>query len=420
MSDPLRKKLDGAALEEKALEIWRRALKIEDLTVDDDFFECGGDSLLAAEVVFELEDLTGRSLEPSIVFETGTIRQLLKKMMVDYERDSQDLLPETRGHDNKTQTVGETQTRVTLPGFSSSESMIWRIKDMLHKIKSSIIARSPALAPVVPSYETFLSFQKFWISLPTVRFHILLRKKIRIFEQWLLLTGQTDDAVGLMTRNLMANTWFAVREFFMAQPGTFERWVTLKGVDHVLRAAAAKRGVILVIPHTRALFPSMHEQIAAALFDENIYLGLACLPTGVARMIFMTQRFAECRDVLSRGGAVWVAGDGMTGKEKVAPVRYGRRFPFRAGAAELAMQTGAPLVPVFPYLYTDGRIEVEFLEPLIPCLDQPRKEGVDDILRGYAEMYMDRWPGLLPGVTFRWQQNRLNDATLKNGAGGAG
>jgi acyl-CoA synthetase (AMP-forming)/AMP-acid ligase II/thioesterase domain-containing protein/acyl carrier protein len=61
-------------------EIWERLLKIAPLSVDDDFFENGGDSLLAMEMIAELERVTGRSVSGSILFEVATIRQLAQKL----------------------------------------------------------------------------------------------------------------------------------------------------------------------------------------------------------------------------------------------------------------------------------------------------------------------------------------------------
>ncbi|KQC10919.1 MAG: hypothetical protein APR62_11015 [Smithella sp. SDB] len=392
----------GVDLEKELLNIWRRVLKKDDLTVDDDFFECGGDSLLAMEVLQEFEALTGSALEPSIFFETGTIRLLLKKISVTDEIEPSGSVPDDSGilenHDKGSQ--------LPLRAFIS-----WHIRTLLHKIKYFIISKSPWFAPVSPSYESFLRFQKFWISLPPVHFHFLLRRKIVVFEKWIQLTGQKNQASDLMTRNLMANLWFAIREFLMAQPHTCERWVSVQGLIHLQRAAEEKRGVILVLPHTRALFPAMRDFITAPMFAESIFLGADFLfPLDwVESMVFLTRRFQECRNVLARGGVVWVAPDGRSGVEKISLVRYGRRFPFRAGAAELAAQTGALLIPVFPYLYADGRIEVEFLEPLNTVQKGTGEVNVDDLLRNYAESYVDHWPQLLPGMTFRWQKTRLND-----------
>jgi len=80
MSSIKQENLSNTALEKELLGIWRRTLKNGNLTVDDDFFECGGDSLLAIQVLLEIEQLTGKSLPKSIIVETGTVRLLLGKI----------------------------------------------------------------------------------------------------------------------------------------------------------------------------------------------------------------------------------------------------------------------------------------------------------------------------------------------------
>jgi len=57
-------------------EIWQRLLGGKEIGFDDDFFEMGGDSLLATQMLVEIERLTGRVLPETILFETATIRQL--------------------------------------------------------------------------------------------------------------------------------------------------------------------------------------------------------------------------------------------------------------------------------------------------------------------------------------------------------
>jgi acyl-CoA synthetase (AMP-forming)/AMP-acid ligase II/thioesterase domain-containing protein/acyl carrier protein len=61
-------------------EIWERLLKISPLSLDDDFFENGGDSLLAMEMLVELERLIGRKIPTSILFDAPTIGQLAQKL----------------------------------------------------------------------------------------------------------------------------------------------------------------------------------------------------------------------------------------------------------------------------------------------------------------------------------------------------
>jgi oxalate---CoA ligase len=68
----------------KLTQIWERLLKVAPLLPNDDFFENGGDSLLAIEMLAELEQLTGRIVPNSILLDASTIGQLVQKIS---ERD---------------------------------------------------------------------------------------------------------------------------------------------------------------------------------------------------------------------------------------------------------------------------------------------------------------------------------------------
>ena len=65
---------------DELLAIWRRQLDAPDLGIDDDFFDKGGDSLLATEFMLELRALTGRAIPDSLLFESSTIRALAQKL----------------------------------------------------------------------------------------------------------------------------------------------------------------------------------------------------------------------------------------------------------------------------------------------------------------------------------------------------
>jgi acyl carrier protein len=62
------------------LPLWRKFLKTENVSVDDDFFEKGGDSLLAMDLHMEIERLTGQELPESILLEASTVRALAKRL----------------------------------------------------------------------------------------------------------------------------------------------------------------------------------------------------------------------------------------------------------------------------------------------------------------------------------------------------
>ncbi len=80
--DAGRPELDAAytaprrGLERELADIWQLALRVDRVGLDDDFFELGGDSLLALEVVQEVEDLVDRRLPLATLFEAPTIAEL--------------------------------------------------------------------------------------------------------------------------------------------------------------------------------------------------------------------------------------------------------------------------------------------------------------------------------------------------------
>ena len=66
--------LEGLELELSAL--WRKILNRPYVGLDDDFFESGGDSLMALQMLLELEAIVGRDIPETILFDRPTIRQL--------------------------------------------------------------------------------------------------------------------------------------------------------------------------------------------------------------------------------------------------------------------------------------------------------------------------------------------------------
>ncbi|HSA68921.1 MAG TPA: AMP-binding protein, partial [Burkholderiales bacterium] len=62
-------------IEYELRQLWRRLLGTQDIGIDDDFFEKGGDSLLATEMLLEVEQLTGKPY-PQADLSTLTIRRI--------------------------------------------------------------------------------------------------------------------------------------------------------------------------------------------------------------------------------------------------------------------------------------------------------------------------------------------------------
>lgn len=64
------------SLQEKIADVWKAHLAINDIGIDDNFFDLGGDSLLLVQLHNELEKISQRPLTKTDLFELSTIRAL--------------------------------------------------------------------------------------------------------------------------------------------------------------------------------------------------------------------------------------------------------------------------------------------------------------------------------------------------------
>jgi acyl carrier protein len=63
------------------LRLWKKLLKTERMiSIDDDFFELGGDSYLALDLHIAVERLIGRKLPEMIVIQAPTVRLLAERL----------------------------------------------------------------------------------------------------------------------------------------------------------------------------------------------------------------------------------------------------------------------------------------------------------------------------------------------------
>lgn len=60
------------------IDIWKIALEREEVGVDDDFFDLGGDSIGMIKVMNRIRDQFGRELPPDVFFESPSLRNLCR------------------------------------------------------------------------------------------------------------------------------------------------------------------------------------------------------------------------------------------------------------------------------------------------------------------------------------------------------
>lgn len=143
----------------------------------------------------------------------------------------------------------------------------------------------------------------------------------------------------------------------------------MEGREHIDRAVAAGKGVILTLPHTGnwdmagmwlvhryGEFTTVAERLKPeVLFDAFVEyresLGFDVLPlTGAA-----ASPFPRLKEVLDEGGIVCLLGERDLGRHGIPVTFFGEETTFPVGPAKLAMETGAELIVAHSWFAGDTR-----------------------------------------------------------------
>ena len=71
---------DGVGVENRMLSIWRQQFGNDNLSIDEDYFELGGDSLMAVGMIAEIEKVFGKMVPISHLINSPTPRKLIQKL----------------------------------------------------------------------------------------------------------------------------------------------------------------------------------------------------------------------------------------------------------------------------------------------------------------------------------------------------
>ena len=70
-----------SVLQEVLLTVWRGILGIDKIGIDDDFFELGGDSVLATQIISRLREMFRMDLPLIVLFDAPTVEKLAQFMI---------------------------------------------------------------------------------------------------------------------------------------------------------------------------------------------------------------------------------------------------------------------------------------------------------------------------------------------------
>lgn len=255
--------------------IWQRLLGSETIGPKDDFFELGGDSLLATQMLLELEGCVGRALPVEILFDNSTIRQLTNKLSEETFSKDRSLLVQLQPNGNKTPMIfihgdfrqgghyvgnlarhlGPDRTFYSLQSHGFARDYIPSIRQMAHEYKLALDAAgiqgpyclgghcNGALIALELANQLEAAGQKVELVIIIDAISLNARPSLRlvgrILEVVLNFVERNDQHRQLRLETTMSSVWYAVR-WVVARSDPW--WSLLRTL--VWRAARKARRVI--------------------------------------------------------------------------------------------------------------------------------------------------------------------------------
>lgn len=179
---------------------------------------------------------------------------------------------------------------------------------------------------------------------------------------------------GDLQRYLLTNFMASWRLYALARLSSseFGRYVAVSGLDAVKNILAEGRGVVLCNSHFGAgkagLLPLIRDRIKVASLDRRDVFSYMDIPnreylasiTLTSQEGFHMKEMFKARQVLMEGGILHVAADGLRGQSGIVVDYFGIKRRFASGFSELALATGAAIVPVLSRIDESGRINVDY------------------------------------------------------------
>ena len=204
-----------------------------------------------------------------------------------------------------------------------------------------------------------------------------------------------------------ASTWVTWREQAMADSARFAACVEVSGDGPVREALARGQGVIFAMVHSQLkgllkFLPVLEGKPLGAVAnlpaDRLEFYGtpglgdLAGDNTAQTVPAVRVAQLRSARAILERGGVVGVLMDSYEGQGGITVPFFNRMRPIRPGIADLALKTGALIVPVDQRLLDHGRVRIRLMEPIVGQGDRHADQVTDILLKqnqALAAMWRD-------------------------------
>ncbi len=342
-------------LEQQIADLWATALGVDQVGIDDDYYELGGDSLVAVRLLLQVEQQFNVSV-PAAFFVQPTVAHLAAWI------------------------AGDEPLATALPNQPARAA----------RQRSTFWKRGPIAHGYALPYGIGVRVHRYWARLTGPR--RTLREGSTLFHAWLDWLGLDDPDGRKLERSQFTNSWWQWRNAQMQRADVFAKWGDVEGLAWLETALAMERPLVLMTAHT-----GWTRRIVQNLLLQQYGRPFAWMGKNRRDPVERVNTLLRAEATLRQGGIVMVASDGLVGRTGVELPFLGHRWLFRAGAAEVARDAGAVVLPVFTTLEAGGRVKVSFQPPLhLPDARDPDWIGI--VMGQYAQVLAALWQENLSAI----------------------
>ncbi len=421
-------------LERQLADLWAELLELDEVGIEDNFFDLGGDSLLAMNLALHIEQRYGQPLAPTF-FANPTIADLARQLASEttpapaaHTVQARNILPRSkRPKRGAAHPVAAVARRLQRAAAGQ-----WTLTDTAQDLRRAVGWMTLRLP-----YPLGIKWLWWWDSRPYVITRLYAHEQT-IFHRWCAgLDAHVDEQafscflMGNLLHQIFARSlrrgrlhygsflaaarasrlpfWRSLARLIdQSPPEQIARYFDMAGLEHLEAAYRLGCGVILLGYHTpMAIFsalltlprrlgcpPISTISEPAALNREKWRCRTAGMPDSdldskppLAALVIQT------RQALAQGQIIQILPDWRKEPENGLPVVWGgQRHRIKPGFAELALTTGAAVVPAYATLLPGGCIQTRFLPPLDSgASDQERAARIAHLARQYGLFVEQGW-----------------------------